>query len=74
MARTHRYDGGQVLRRAREAKGLSREAVGAATCRTAQTVMLWENGWACPPRPVLVRLASELGIDLADLEPVGVSS
>ena len=72
--RTHRYGAGEVLRSAREAKGLSREAVGAATCRTAQTFMLWENSWACSPRPVLVWLASELDVPLDELDPIGRAS
>lgn len=48
---------GAALRRAREAAGLSREALADQLCRSLSTIVRWETGKTSPPPAVQVRLA-----------------
>jgi len=63
-----RWPGGSVLRRAREAAGLTPEHLADEVGRSAQSLSLYELGKVVPPRSVQVRLARAVGLDVRDLD------
>ena len=58
---------GQVIRRAREAKGWSREKLAAELGLSHRTVERYETGARRPPRDTMLRLTLLLGVTLTDL-------
>ena len=56
------------FRNAREAAGLSREAVAESVGRSADSVAAWEQGRNRPRRSTLVRLADVLNVTVAELD------
>ena len=57
-----------MLRRAREAAGLTPEHLADEVGRSAQSLSLYELGKVVPPRSVQVRLARAVGLDVRDLD------
>lgn len=58
---------GENIRRARQAKGLSQEALGEQLHVVRQTVSKWEKGLSVPDADLLVQLAAVLEVSAADL-------
>lgn len=63
-----RFPGGPVLLARRTELGLPRAAIAIATCRGEDVIRRWEAGTVRPSHDVIVRLAQELDIPVADLE------
>jgi len=57
---------GEVIHRARQGKGLSREELAARVGCSLFSLMRWEQGKSVPIRVFRRRLEEELGIDLSE--------
>jgi transcriptional regulator with XRE-family HTH domain len=57
----------KALRRHREARCLTREAVAVAIGRSAASIGFYETGRITPPRPIIGALAQTLEIPVSDL-------
>jgi len=55
------------MKRLREAKGLSQEALARLVNVSYRTISRWESGGSSPDVPLLVGLAGALGCTVADL-------
>jgi len=56
----------EVIRQARQAKGLTREDLAVRLQCSVLTIMRWENGRSRPIRAFQIRLEEELGVDLGE--------
>lgn len=60
--------GKRTIRELREAKGLSRAALGKLLNVSGQAIYYWEHGRSYPSAPLLYRLADALGVKMDEIE------